>query len=356
MVFCYLIENTMLSILWYVTFAVFYTCIIASLVHNYKIMNQVIFSALALSAIVAPAMAANWGTDLPAALTQAAAEKKNVLVLFTGSDWCPPCKALKANVLEKPEFDAFAKDKYVLVEIDLPNQKQLPEGLLEKNRELSQKMKIEAFPTMLVLNPDGIVTAGFLGGRENVEQVSQALAVSDAMTAALAAAASAPEAAKAKALYDVYMALPADLRGTNADLIAQIKALDTEDTLGLNKAEQAKAAAQLEMQRIQGRLTEAGSDLAALPAAIKIVEEELAKPDLLPEAKVFLMEVKLQILMIKAETNDDILAIQAYLYELAKETPENAAQIKQFADGIMIQADGILKNAAAQREAMSQAK
>ncbi len=319
-------------------------------------MNQVILPALALSAIVAPAMAANWGTDLPAALTQAATEKKNVLVLFTGSDWCPPCKALKANILEKPEFEAFAKDKYVLVEIDLPNQKKLPEGLLEKNRALSTKMKIEAFPTMLVINPDGVVVSGFLGGRGALEDVSKDLTVSDAMTAALAAAAAAPEAAKAKALYDVYMALPANIRATNADLIAQIKALDTEDTLGLKKAEQAKAAAQQEMQRIQARLTEAGSDLSALPTAIKIVEEELANPNILPEAKVFLMEVNLQILMITAETNEDVLAIQAYLYKLAEVNTENAAQIKQFADAIMVQADGILQNAKAQRDAMSKAK
>jgi thiol:disulfide interchange protein len=30
----------------------------------------------------------NWGTDLPKALAQAKADKKMVLLDFTGSDWC----------------------------------------------------------------------------------------------------------------------------------------------------------------------------------------------------------------------------------------------------------------------------
>ncbi len=312
-------------------------------------MNQVILPALALTAIVAPAMGANWGTDLPAALTQAATEKKNVLLLFTGSDWCPPCKALKANVFEKPEFEAYAKDKYVLVEIDLPNQKKLPEGLLEKNRALSNKMGIEGFPTLLVVNPDGIVIGGFVGGRPDLASVEKELTISDAVTAALNTAATATGVQKAKALYAVYQALPEGVRETNVELIEQIKALDPEDTVGLKKAEAAKNAVQAEIERIQLRLNEVGNDL---DAAGVILNEELAKPDLLKEAELFCLEVKLQIMMIKAETKEDVLAIQAYLYELAKKSPENGDQIKAFADGIMTQVDGILQNAKRQREAM----
>ena len=35
------------------------------------------------------------------ALAKAKAEKKNVLVEFTGSDWCPPCIAMRKNVFSK---------------------------------------------------------------------------------------------------------------------------------------------------------------------------------------------------------------------------------------------------------------
>ncbi|MGI9518063.1 MAG: hypothetical protein ACR2NP_13500, partial [Pirellulaceae bacterium] len=32
-----------------------------------------------------------WSTDATAAAEQAAEEKRDMLLLFTGSDWCPPC-------------------------------------------------------------------------------------------------------------------------------------------------------------------------------------------------------------------------------------------------------------------------
>ena len=54
----------------------------------------------------------SWLTDLSQAQTQAKAEKKSVLLVFSGSDWCPPC------VEEMPSLNKFAadfKDKGVVV-------------------------------------------------------------------------------------------------------------------------------------------------------------------------------------------------------------------------------------------------
>ena len=53
----------------------------------------------------------NWLTDYDAAVKQAEKEKKAMLVLFTGSDWCPGCIALNEHALSKPEFLEFAKKK-----------------------------------------------------------------------------------------------------------------------------------------------------------------------------------------------------------------------------------------------------
>ncbi len=309
-----------------------------------------IIPALALSAIVAPAMGAEaWGTDLPAALTQAAAEKKNVLILFTGSDWCPPCKSLKANVLDKPEFAAYAKDKYVLVEIDLPNQKKLADGLIEKNRALASKYNVQGFPTMLVMNPEGIVVSGFVGGRPSLDALSKDLTVSDAVKTGLATAATATGEAKAKALYDAYKALPDGIKESNVALLEQIKANDPKDSLGLQKEAKEKAAAEKEMQRIQQQLQACGSDLKA---ALKVVDTELAKPGIAATPELFLIEVKLQILMTLAETKEDIKVIQDLLYKLAEKNKENEAQIKAFADSLSEKADEFLQQAKQQREAM----
>jgi thiol-disulfide isomerase/thioredoxin len=65
-----------------------------------------------------------WHSDYAAALAQAGREKKLVLLNFTGSDWCPPCKRLEADVFSRPEFRAYAAKNLVFVKIDFPRKRQ----------------------------------------------------------------------------------------------------------------------------------------------------------------------------------------------------------------------------------------
>jgi thioredoxin-related protein len=96
-----------------------------------------------------------WLTDLAKAQEKAKAEKKMVLMDFTGSDWCPPCKALHKNVLTSPEFSKFAKENLVLVELDFPRSKQQSAELKAANKELSKKYGIRGYPTIIVLDAEG---------------------------------------------------------------------------------------------------------------------------------------------------------------------------------------------------------
>ena len=45
-----------------------------------------------------------WLVDFAKAKAQSAKEGKPILMEFTGSDWCPPCKALHKNVLTSDIF------------------------------------------------------------------------------------------------------------------------------------------------------------------------------------------------------------------------------------------------------------
>jgi thiol-disulfide isomerase/thioredoxin len=103
------------------------------------------------AAVAAFATEPVWLTDLDAAKAQGVKENKPVLVDFTGSDWCPPCKQLHKVVFESPEFAAVAS-KYVLVELDYPHAKQQDPALKAKNTELSQRFGITGFPTVLLLD------------------------------------------------------------------------------------------------------------------------------------------------------------------------------------------------------------
>ena len=102
-----------------------------------------------------PAAGAEWLTDLPKAQETAKSEKKLVLIDFTGSDWCPPCKKLHSTVLMSEEFTRFAKDNLVLVEIDFPKGKPQSAELKAANRELGRKFGIKGYPTIVVLDGDG---------------------------------------------------------------------------------------------------------------------------------------------------------------------------------------------------------
>jgi thioredoxin-related protein len=116
-------------------------------------------SALALLATLPSLFAADtWLTDLEAAKKQAAAEKKDILVDFTGSDWCGWCIRLKKEVFDQPEF-ADASKKFVLVEIDFPRAKKQSPEVKAKNEALSKQYAISGFPTILLLDAQGEVYA-----------------------------------------------------------------------------------------------------------------------------------------------------------------------------------------------------
>jgi thioredoxin-related protein len=96
-----------------------------------------------------------WMTDLPKAQEKAKTEKKLVMLDFTGSDWCGWCIRLNREVFSKPEFAEYAKKNLVLVEVDFPVKKQLPEQLKKDNAKLSKKYDIKGYPTIIVLNSEG---------------------------------------------------------------------------------------------------------------------------------------------------------------------------------------------------------
>lgn len=96
-----------------------------------------------------------WLTDLPKAQAQAKAENKIVLIDFTGSDWCGWCIKFKKDVLDTPEFKAYAAKNVVLVELDYPSKKEQSAELKKANAALKQQYAVSGFPTLVVLDKNG---------------------------------------------------------------------------------------------------------------------------------------------------------------------------------------------------------
>ena len=128
-----------------------------------------IFFALLVCCTVAQIRAADvtWLTDVPKAEQQAKMDNKLVLLDFTGSDWCGPCKALEKDTFEQPEFADYAAKNLVLVQLDYPQHKEQSKELEDANAALTKKYDIEGFPTLIALKPDGTVAwkqVGYLEG------------------------------------------------------------------------------------------------------------------------------------------------------------------------------------------------
>ncbi len=94
-----------------------------------------------------------WYTDINEAKAESIRTKKVILMYFTGSDWCAPCKLLKKDFFSSDEFEKKAGN-FVLVKVDMPRRIDIitPEQKA-KNKVLVKKYnKDGSFPNIVALN------------------------------------------------------------------------------------------------------------------------------------------------------------------------------------------------------------
>ncbi len=98
----------------------------------------------------------DWQTNYDKALRSAKSQNKNILVYFTGSDWCTPCKKLKTDLFDTQAFADVAKN-YVLLYVDYPrNQDLLTQQQRSQNEKLLSKYnKKKVFPLLQIVNKKG---------------------------------------------------------------------------------------------------------------------------------------------------------------------------------------------------------
>jgi thioredoxin-related protein len=102
------------------------------------------------------APAAEWLQNFADAKAKAAAAGKDLLVDFTGSDWCVWCQRLDAEVFEKADFQAEITKNFVLVKLDYPqNQELVTAEIKAQNAELQAKYKVQGFPTIFLMDAEG---------------------------------------------------------------------------------------------------------------------------------------------------------------------------------------------------------
>jgi protein disulfide-isomerase len=121
---------------------------------------------LGIALLQTQVFAAAWLTDFSAAQTKAKTENKLLLLDFTGSDWCGWCIKFKQDIFSQPEFDRFASQNLILMEVDFPKKKTLPAPQTEMNQALAKKFGVTGYPTIVILDPNGNVVDASAGYRE----------------------------------------------------------------------------------------------------------------------------------------------------------------------------------------------
>jgi thioredoxin-related protein len=89
-----------------------------------------------------------WYTDALKAGEVSKKSDKPIFAFFTGSDWCGWCHRMEQNVFDKPGFKEWAKANVILLELDFPHNKKLPDELQQQNNALQQAFKVQGFPTV----------------------------------------------------------------------------------------------------------------------------------------------------------------------------------------------------------------
>ena len=122
-------------------------------------MKKLLFLAaffIGFSAIAQEDVKLDWLTDFEKAKKIAKKEKKPILIYFTGSDWCPPCKMLKEDFFYTEKFKEKSKD-FVLVMADFPRRIDIiTEEQRQENFKLAKKYNTKnKFPNIVAVNHKG---------------------------------------------------------------------------------------------------------------------------------------------------------------------------------------------------------
>jgi len=113
------------------------------------------------------AQEAKWHDNFEEASKISKQTNKPILANFTGSDWCGWCIKLDKQVFNTKEFNEWAKENVVLLTVDFPRRKKLPENIVAQNDALQRAFQVRGYPTIWLMNSgdgevptDGIVPLG----------------------------------------------------------------------------------------------------------------------------------------------------------------------------------------------------
>lgn len=95
-----------------------------------------------------------WLSDYAQAISQSASSSKPIVILFTGTGWCPACMKLEREVLKNPEFTNAVAQKFIFLKADFPDYSE--DAMMSSvYKPLMDRYHVNAFPTIVVIDAGG---------------------------------------------------------------------------------------------------------------------------------------------------------------------------------------------------------
>lgn len=116
-----------------------------------------------------PANQVNWLRSYSEAVALSQSTSKPIVILFTGTGWCPACMKLEREVISHPEFSKEVGQKFVFLKAEFPDYSESA-VMASPYKPLLDRYGVEAFPTMVVVNANGhkLYTVNYRNGGPRV--------------------------------------------------------------------------------------------------------------------------------------------------------------------------------------------
>lgn len=230
-----------------------------------------------------------WVNEFEKAKATAASEGKDLLMDFTGSDWCSWCIKLHKEVFDLDAFKTAAPKSFVLVELDYPQDKsKLSQEIQDQNSALQKQFAIRGYPTILLADASGrpYAKTGYqAGGAESyVKHLDELRAVKTKRDEAWKKAEAAQGTEKAKFLAEGLKAIDFDLAAVHyKPVVDEIAKLDPQDENGITasftfksdlEAAKAKLMEAARKGESEGARKEMDDFIAAHPKATNLQKQE----------------------------------------------------------------------------------
>lgn len=209
----------------------------------------VLTAATTLLVLPAHAVLEGWTVDYDAAQAQAQSSGKDLLLNFTGSDWCPPCIFLHDEIFDTDVFRSAIPQGFVPVELDFPHEVPQPAEVVAQNKNLIEKYDLlleggaMPFPIILLTDSQGKPYARTgamnISPEAYVKHLNELQANRVARDEAFHRAASLEGLDKAKALDAAMQAIGMEIAfAYYEDTVQEILELDADNSAGLQASYQ----------------------------------------------------------------------------------------------------------------------